>query len=105
MIRLFALPAVLAAVLLFGSAEVSPPAQAISVSIDFGPNVSLNFGRRISCRDGERLLRNRGFRDVVARDCRGSRFVYHGSRGWSRYEITVRSRDGRVTESRRIWRW
>jgi hypothetical protein len=78
------------------------PAHAVTVNINVGS--SLNSGRRISCAQGERLLRNRGFRDIRRIDCRGRYFVYRGWRGGNRFEITVRSTDGRVVNMRRIRR-
>jgi len=83
-------------------AIVSTPADAVSVNINVGS--ILNNGRGISCSQGERLLRLRGFRDVRRVDCQGRFFVYRGWLGLSRYEIGVRSRDGRIVDLRRIRR-
>ena len=80
------------------------PANAVTVNINIGNGTSLNFGRRISCADGARLIRNRGFRDVVPRDCRGRFFVYRAWRARHRYEISIDSRNGRVVDFRRIGR-
>lgn len=77
--------------------EASAQAQ---ISISVGTN--LNRGRGITCSQGERLLRSRGFRDVRRIDCRGRFFVYHARRGNSRFEISIRQRDGRVVDMRRI---
>jgi hypothetical protein len=80
------------------------PANAVTVNINIGNGTSLNFGRRISCADGARLIRNRGFREVVPRDCRGRYFVYRASRGRDRFEISINSRNGRVADFRRMGR-
>ena len=72
--------------------------------INFRGNFSISNGRGITCAQGERRLRNRGWRDVRRIDCRGSHFVYRGWRGGNRYEVVLRSRDGRVVSVRRIRR-
>ena len=79
-------------------------ANAVTVNISIGNGTSLNFGRRISCVDGARLIRDRGFREVVPRDCRGRYFVYRASRARHRYEISIDSRNGRVADFRRMRR-
>ena len=99
--RIFALMAITLG-LLMTPATMPVPANAVTVNINVGS--SLKSGRRISCAQGERLLRNRGFRDIRRIDCRGRHFVYRGWRGGSRFEITVRSSDGRVVNMRRIRR-
>jgi hypothetical protein len=99
--RFLALPAVLLALMLVPVA--SAPADA-SVTININIGSSISNGRGISCAQGERMLRNRGFRDVRRIDCRGRYFVYRAWRGGSRYEITVRSSNGRVVNIRRIRR-
>src|SRR5262245_16654050 len=84
-----------------------PPANAqvnIDVNIGFGIGTNLNRGRRLTCRQGERILRNRGFRDIRRIDCRGRYFVYRGWRRDRRYEVALRSRDGRVADVRRLRR-
>lgn len=78
------------------------PAQASSVTININVGTSISSGRGITCREGERLLRNRGFRDVRRIDCRGRYFVYRGWRSGNRFEVVLRSRDGRVVSRRRI---
>jgi hypothetical protein len=77
-------------------------AQAVTINIHVG--TSLNNGRSISCSQGERILRNRGFRDIRRIDCRGRYFVYRAWRGGSRFEIAIRSSNGRVVDVRRIRR-
>lgn len=79
-------------------------AQPVSVDININVGSSLNFGRGITCNEGAWILRNRGFRDVRAVDCRGRHFVYRGSRSGWRFEVAIRSRDGRVVDFRRIRR-
>lgn len=70
----------------------------ITIDINIGTNLSR--GRRISCGEGERLLRDRGFRDVSRRDCRGRYFVYRATRRGSRWEIALESRNGRIADVR-----
>jgi hypothetical protein len=80
------------------------PTSASSITVNINVGSSISNGRGITCRDGERLLRNRGFRDVRRIDCRGRYFVYRGWRSGSRFEVVLRSRDGRVVSRRRISR-
>lgn len=80
------------------------PASASSVTVNINVGSSISSGRGITCREGERLLRNRGFRDVRRIDCRGRYFVYRGWRSGHRFEVVLRSRDGRVVSRRRISR-
>lgn len=82
--------------------ELPTPAHAVTVNIHIGSN--LNNGRPITCRDGERRLRNRGFRNIQRRDCRGRFFVYRATRDGRRFEITLNSRNGRVVDMRRLRR-
>jgi hypothetical protein len=86
--------------LVFIPAAMPTPAEAVTINVNIGTNI--NSGRGISCSQGERLLRNRGFRDVRRVDCFGRHFVYRAWRGRSRFEISVRSRDARVVDLRRI---
>lgn len=98
-----ALPALVLTLALFlVPAAVPGPASAVTVNINIGTNLSN--GRGITCAQGERQLRARGFRDIRRVDCRGRYFVYRGWRGGSRYEIAVRSSNGRVVDVRRIRR-
>jgi hypothetical protein len=88
--------------LLLTPAVMPTPADAVTVNITVGSN--LNNGRGITCSQGERLLRNRGFRDIRRVNCQGRYFVYRGWRGGNRFEIAVRSSNGRVVDVRRIRR-
>jgi len=76
--------------------------HAITINIQIG--TSINSGRGISCSEGERLLRNRGFRDIRRVDCRGRYFIYRGTRSGWRYEVAIRSSNGRVVDFRRLRR-
>lgn len=80
------------------------PVSASSVTVNINVGSSISSGRSITCREGERQLRNRGFRDVRRIDCRGRYFVYRGWRSGNRFEVVLRSRDGRVVSRRRISR-
>jgi hypothetical protein len=88
--------------LLITPAIMLTAADAVTININVGS--SLNNGRGITCSQGERILRNRGFRDVRRVNCRGRYFVYRGRRGGNRFEIAVRSSNGRVVDVRRIRR-
>jgi hypothetical protein len=92
----------LALSIMFAPAVLPTATYAASIDIQIGTN--LNNGRGISCSQGERLLRFRGFRDIRRVDCTGRFFVYRAWRGGSRFEIAIRSRDGRVVDKRRLWR-
>ncbi|KWV40833.1 hypothetical protein AS026_25290 [Rhizobium altiplani] len=85
---------------------VSPVAlpQEASAQIIIGSGSSLNHGRPITCPQGARLLRTRGFRDVIRDNCRGRYFTYRAIRNGNRYEIGVRQRDGRIVDVRRTSR-
>ena len=88
---------------LFLTPALPPPAaEAVTININVGSSISN--GRGISCSQGAQRLRNRGFRDIRRIDCRGRYFVYRAWRSGNRYEITLRSRDGRVVNVRRIRR-
>jgi hypothetical protein len=91
---------VVIAVWMGGFVGSSPAEARVVVNVHVGS--TLNHGRRITCSEGRRILHHRGFRDVRARDCRGSVFVYTGWRQGHRWWIDVRSRDGRITRLHRI---
>ena len=93
------------AAILITLAPVAAPVPAyavVSININIGNGTSLDSGRRISCAEGARLIRNRGFSNVTQRDCRGRNFTYRADRRGRRYEISVRARDGRVVDYRRV---
>ena len=94
----------LVAVLFLTPAGPTTPAHAVTVDINISTGTNLSSGRRITCREGERLLRDRGFRDIRRIDCRGRYFVYRAWRRNNRFEIALRSRDGRVVDMRRLRR-
>ncbi|MFO1123372.1 MAG: hypothetical protein U1F47_13795 [Hyphomicrobiales bacterium] len=102
MMRTLGLSLALTLGLLFTPSFAPPAAKAVTININVGNSISS--GRGITCSEGQRRLRNRGFRDVRRIDCRGRIFVYRAWRGGNRYEISLRSRDGRVTNVRRIRR-
>jgi hypothetical protein len=74
------------------------PAQA-------GISIDLNVGGRISCSRGRRIVENRGFRNVRARDCRGRHFEYFARRRGDDFIVTVDSRNGRIVDVRRRRWW
>jgi hypothetical protein len=59
---------------------------------------------RVSCGQGQRIMRNRGYWDVRIRSCGGRLHVYRAWRGNSRWEVWMRSSDGRIVDRRRIAR-
>lgn len=59
---------------------------------------------RVSCGQGQRIMRNRGYWDVRVRSCGGRFHVYRAWRGNSRWEVWMRSSDGRIVDRRRIAR-
>lgn len=83
---------------------LAAPFSAEAVTINIGIGTNLSGGRWISCSQGERLLRSHGFRDIRRVSCSGHFFVYRGWRGGSRFEVSLRSRDGRVANIRRLGR-
>lgn len=91
-------------VALIVSGVVSGPTPAFSQNQSAVVGVRINNGQRIRCNEGTRLLRARGFHNVRALDCRRSHFLYRGNRFSRTYDITVRARDGRITNMRAI-RW
>ena len=93
-----------AGLLLTPVGDLSPANASVTVNVNIGVGSNLNFGRGITCSQGARIIRDRGYRNVVQRSCRGAVFVYRADRRGSRYEINVRSRDGRVVSSRRVGR-
>ena len=82
---------------------IAPEAKA-QVNIDINIGTDLSLGRRISCAEGARLLRDRGFRNIRRRDCRGRHFVYRATRRGSRWEVALQSRNGRIVDVRRLGR-
>jgi hypothetical protein len=79
----------------------SVPSQS-GINIDLG--MSGGGGGRISCREGVRIVSYAGFRQVRPLDCTGSYYSYRGFRRDSMFEITVRSRNDRITNVDRIRR-
>ena len=88
---------VLAGALSLGLLAVdSGPSQA-GINIDMGDG-------RVSCRQGASIVSNAGFRGVRPLDCNGRDYSYRGFRRGGMFEITVRSRNGRITNVDRIRR-
>ena len=77
------------------------PSQS-GVNIDLG--IGGGGGGRISCRQGARIVSDAGFRRVRPLDCSGSQYSYRGFRRDSMFQITVRSRNGRIMNVDRIRR-
>ena len=102
--KLHSIGAILAftAIFTIGTVAETVPAFSQSYSVTVGGRI--NNGHRIRCSEGVRLLRMRGFRNVRALDCRGSHFLYRADRSRRTYDVTVRARDGRITNVRTV-RW
>ncbi len=45
------------------------------------------------------MVRERGFRKVVTRDCSGRNYSFTGSKNGRRYVVTVNARTGRIRAS------
>jgi len=103
--RMFAKSLCVAAIMLLAPLAAATGANArVSINITFPSGSNLNSSRSVSCSQGARIIQDRGFYNVVQRDCSGRYFVYRASRrGW-RYEITVRASDGRVVDYFRLRR-
>ncbi len=52
--------------------------------------------RRVSCARGKRIVRNHGYRNVRAVDCRGSVYKFEGRRWGNWYLLKMKSRTGRI---------
>ena len=103
MVRMFATSLTIAAALVFADVATPVPAEArVSVNVNIGNGTSLNFGRSISCAQGARLIRNRGFSNVIERDCRGRTFTYDAWRRGRLYHVSVRARDGLIVDYFRV---
>lgn len=61
-----------------------------------------NYGsRRLSCNSAAKQIRNRGFNAVTAVDCQGKTYGFKARKHGKRYFISVNSRTGNMSVSRR----
>jgi hypothetical protein len=95
-----ALPRLCLATLIGAAAFTITPAPQQAVAQE----VILASTWRVSCSQGQRIMRNRGYWDVRVRSCGGRFHVYRAWRGNSRWEVWMRSSDGRIVDRRRIAR-
>ena len=51
---------------------------------------------RLSCGQGRRIVKNRGFRQITALDCRGRAYTYKGRKRGRWYTVEIKSSNGRV---------
>ena len=51
---------------------------------------------RLSCQQARRVVRNQGFRNVSARECRGSTYTFAATRNGRRIVVYVNARSGAV---------
>ena len=61
------------------------------------------YDRGISCREISYRLRDRGYRNVVARDCRGSTYNFTARKRGGPVQIRVNAYNGRVISVRPIY--
>ena len=57
---------------------------------------------RISCAAARNMIRNRGYYNVVARDCSGSSYAFGATRNGYRVVVRVSANTGRITSVARI---
>ena len=53
-------------------------------------------GNRLSCGQAGRIVMNKGYHNVSARDCSGSTYVFRATRNGNRIQLIVNSRTGAV---------
>jgi hypothetical protein len=63
-----------------------------------------DYGERLTCRQAIAELRNLGYRNVKAYDCRGESYGFYATRHSKKYKIILSSLDGDITSRRRIAR-
>ena len=56
----------------------------------------VNRGNRISCVQAGRIIQNKGYRNIAAKDCQGSTYVFRATRNGNRVQLIVNSRTGAV---------
>jgi hypothetical protein len=62
-----------------------------------------DYGRRaLSCRQARSVIRDRGFRDVVARDCNGGTYSFFATKRGKAYRVNVNAYSGNIVSLRRI---
>jgi hypothetical protein len=57
---------------------------------------------RVSCREATWMLRDRGYRNVVATDCGGSSYTFFAKKHGDKLRIRVNSHNGRIISVRPI---
>ena len=58
------------------------------------------FRDQLSCREATWMLRDRGFRNIVATDCRGSSYTFLARKRGGEFRIRINSYNGRVISIR-----
>ncbi len=62
-----------------------------------------DYGRdTLSCREARSMIRSRGFRDVVARDCNGGTYSFFATKRGKAYKVNVNAYSGNIVSLRRI---
>jgi hypothetical protein len=64
---------------------------------DDQPNYYQNTRRKMSCNQARSIVRNQGYRSVVARECGGRTYTFSARRNNQRVIIYVNARTGRVS--------
>lgn len=61
-----------------------------------------NYDAYVSCGEAKQLLRERGYRRINSRDCRGRTYVFTATKRGNLYRIEMRSSNGAVVSIDRI---
>jgi hypothetical protein len=61
-----------------------------------------SYDEGLSCGEARRLIRQRGYRDIVARDCTGGTYSFFATRRGQPYKINVNAYRGRIVSIRPI---
>jgi hypothetical protein len=65
----------------------------------YRPNLRPGYYQRISCNEARDIVRDRGYRNVIAQDCVGKTFTFTGRRNGQRFTLYVNARTGSVSRS------
>jgi hypothetical protein len=67
----------------------------------YRPHRVIRYVDRMSCSEARMTLRDRGFRNVSARDCNGRFYSFNATRKGRGYRVTVNSVTGDISRTRR----
>ena len=68
----------------------------------FVPHPRYDYRDRVSCKQATWMLRDRGYRNIVATDCRGSSYSFVARKKGGEYRIRVNAYNGRISSVRPI---